>query len=171
MTRASSLTRLPAYPLTLTLLLGLLFVAGSLGCERPRQDAPLDSVTVNAGLDPKNHQILAMVDYFKAHGVELVHDRGGWWRVTQPATPGFDVEVSLRSFPERASAYQMRDAVGRINLAYLLNAEAHVAMSYPSLKGAQPGGATDVHFNELSKKLERLFQEYRPASTSSDSAP
>jgi hypothetical protein len=42
----------------LTLLLGLLFIAGSLGCEGPRQEAPLDNVTLNAGLDPKNPRIL-----------------------------------------------------------------------------------------------------------------
>lgn len=40
----------------LTLLLGLLFIAGSFGCEGPRQEAPLDNLTVNAGHDPKNHR-------------------------------------------------------------------------------------------------------------------
>jgi hypothetical protein len=151
----------------LTLLLGLLFIAGSLGCEGPRQEAPLDNVTVNAGLDPKNPRILALVDYFEAQGVELVHDSAGWWRVTRPATPKVDVIVSLRSFPESASAYQMRDALARINLAYLLNAGAHVAMSYPGLRGARPGAIADVRIVELQTRLERLFQEYRPASADS----
>jgi hypothetical protein len=164
MTRAAPLTRLPAYPPTLTLLLGLLFIAGSLACEGPRQEARLDNATLNAGLDPKNPRILALVDYFKAQGVELVHDSAGWWRVTQPATPGVDVIVSLRYFPERASAYQMRDALARINLAYLLNADARVAMSYPSLRGARPGAIIDVRIRDLQTRLERLFQEYRPDS-------
>ena len=164
MTRAGPLTRLPAYPPRLPLLLGLLCIAGSLGCERPRQEPPLDDTTLNAGLDPKNPRILALVDYFEAQGIGLVHDSAGWWRVTWPATPGLDVIVSLRSFPERASAYQLRDAVARINLAYLLNADARVAMSYPSLRGARPGAITDLSIRDLQTRLERLFQAYRPDS-------
>jgi hypothetical protein len=149
----------------LTVLLGLLFIAGSLGCEGPKQ-VPLDNATLNAGLDPKNHQILALVGYFESQGVELTHDRTGWWRVTQPATPDFDVMVSLRSFPESASADQLRESLTRINLAYLLNAPAHVAMSYPSLRGGRPGATTDARFVELKARLERLFHEYRPAAAS-----
>jgi hypothetical protein len=148
----------------LSLLLGLLCLAGSLGCERPRQEAPLDNTTLNAGLDPKNPRILALVDYLEGHDVELVHDSAGWWRVTRPATPGLDVRVSLRSFPENASAYQMRDALTRINLAYLLNPGAGVAMSYPGFRGARPGTITDVRIAELQSRLERLFQAYRPDS-------
>jgi hypothetical protein len=163
MTRADPLTRLPAYPPTLTLLLGLLCIAGSLGCEGPRQEAPLDNAALNAGLDPKNPRILALVDFFEAQGVELVHDSAGWWRVTPPPTSGLDVIVSLRSFPENASAYQMRDALARINLAYLLNPDARVAMSYPGLRGARPGARADLPLIQLQKRLERLFQEYRPA--------
>jgi hypothetical protein len=145
----------------LTVLLSLLFIAGSLGCEGPKQEAPIDNATLNAGLDPKNRQILGLVDYFEAQGVELMHDRTGWWRVTRPATPDFDVMVSLRSFPESASADQLRESLTRINLAYLLNAPAHVAMSYPSLRGGRPGATADARFVELKAKLERLFLEYR----------
>ena len=148
----------------LTLLFGLLCLAGSLGCEGPRQEVPLDNTTLNAGLDPKNPRILALVDYFEAQGVELVHDSAGWWRVTRPATPGLDVIVSLRSFPENASPYQLRDALTRINLAYLLNPGARVAMSYPGLRGARPKATTDVRIRELQTRLERLFQAYRPDS-------
>ena len=164
MTRAGPLTRLPAYPPRLPLLLGFLLIAGSLGCEHPRQEPPLDNTTLNAGLDPKNPRILALVDYFEAQGIGLVHESAGWWRVTRPATPGLDVIVSLRSFPERASAYQLRDAVARINLAYMLNADARVAMSYPGLRGARPGAITDLSIRDLQTRLERLFQAYRPDS-------
>jgi len=148
----------------LTLLLGFLLIAGSLGCEPPRREPPLENAALNAGLDPRNPRVLALVDYFEAQGVELVHDSAGWWRVTRPAPPELDVIVSLRSFPERSSAYQMRDALTRINLAYLLNTEARVAMSYPGLRGAQSGAITDVRIGELQTRLERLFQEYRPPS-------
>jgi hypothetical protein len=152
----------------LTLLLGFLLIAGSLGCEGPRREAPLDNASLNAGLDPKNPRILALVDYFEAQGVELAHDSGGWWRVTRPAPPGVDVIVSLRSFPERASAYQMREALARINLPYLLNADARVAMSYPGVREARPGATTDFRIVALQTRLERLFQGYRPASPPDD---
>jgi|SRR4026209_2720954 len=145
----------------------LFLLAGSLGCEGPRPEPPLENATLNAGLDPRNPRILALVDYFEAHGVELVHDSAGWWRVTRPAPPEFDVIVSLRSFPP-ASAYQMRDALARINLAYLLNADARLAMSYPSLRGAPPGAIVDVRTRDLQARLERLFQAYRPASPPDD---
>ena len=59
----------------LTLLLGLLCLAGSLSCEAPKREVPLDHATLNAGLDPKNQQVLALVEYFESQGVELVHDR------------------------------------------------------------------------------------------------
>lgn len=142
----------------LTILLGVLCMAGSLGCEGPKQDAPLDNATINAGLDPQNQRIVALVAHFEAHGIKLVHERGGWWRVTRPANLDSDVIVSLRSFPEGASADQMRNALMQINLAYLLNAPAHVAMSYPSVRGAGPGALTEARF----VTLKRLFQEYQP---------
>ena len=145
-----------------TVLLGLLIMAGSLGCEGPKQDAPLDTATINAGLDPQNSRIVALVAHFETHGIKLVHERGGWWRVTQPANLGSDVIVSLRSFPESASADQMQNALMQINLAYLLNARGHVAMSHPGLRGAGPGAPTGTRFVALKATLERLFQEYQP---------
>jgi hypothetical protein len=68
------------------------------------------------------------------------------------------------SFPENASASQLHESLAGVNLAYVLNTGAHVAMSYPSLWGAQPADTADVRFVELKAKLERLFQEYRPKS-------
>jgi hypothetical protein len=45
----------------LTVLLGVLFIAGSLGCEGPKPDPPLDNATINAGLDPRSPRIFALV--------------------------------------------------------------------------------------------------------------
>jgi hypothetical protein len=146
----------------LTVLLGILFIAGSLGCEGPKQDPPLDNAAINAGLDPQDHRILALVAHLDAHGIKLVHERAGWWRVTQPANLDADVMVSLRAFPEGASADQMQNALMRINLAYRLNARAHVAMSYPSMRGGGPGATRETRFVALKATLERLFQEYQP---------
>jgi hypothetical protein len=74
------------------------------------------------------------------------------------------VIVSLRAFPEGASAEQLREALTGINLAYLLNAEAQVAMSHPGVRGGGPVAMKDVRFISLKTELERLFQEYRPTS-------
>ena len=52
---------------------------------------------INAGLDPEDHRIVALVAHFEAHGIKLLHERGGWWRVTEPANLDYDVIVSPRS--------------------------------------------------------------------------
>jgi hypothetical protein len=52
----------------------------------------------------------------------------------------------------------MREAINLINLAYMLNAHAHVAMSYLSIRGEVGPGKSEV----VLKKLERLFHDYRP---------
>jgi hypothetical protein len=148
----------------LTVLLGVLLMAGSLGCEGPHQDPPLSNAVINAGLDPKDHRILALAAHFERHGIKLINERDGWWRVTEPADPGYEVILSLRAFPEGASADQLRNAVERINLAYLLNVDAHVAMSYPGMRGTGLGASRDTGFVALKAKLERLFQEYRRPS-------
>jgi hypothetical protein len=145
----------------LSVLLGVLFIAGSLGCEGPKRDPPLDTRTINAGLDPGNPLIVGLVTHFGTHGIKLVHERG-WWRVIDPANPDYDVIVSLRAFPEAATLDQMQFALMQINLAYRLNAPAHVAMSYPSLRGARPGATKEPRYVTLMGTLERLFQEYRP---------
>jgi hypothetical protein len=56
----------------------------------------------------------------------------------------------------------MQNALMQINLAYVLNAPAHVAMSYPSLRRSRPEDTGDGRFVELKAKLERLFREYQP---------
>jgi hypothetical protein len=137
---------------------------GSLACGGPNREPPLDNNVINAGLDPTNPRILGLVAHFEANGIHLVHDRGGWWRVTQPASPDFEVMVSLRAFPEGASVNQIEEALTQINLAYLLNPMARVAMSYPSIRGGRPETVKDARFIRLKVELERLFHEYRPAS-------
>jgi hypothetical protein len=147
---------------TLTVLLGVLVIAQWLGCEGPKENAPIDNTALNAGLNPQNHRVVAMVAHFETHGIRLAHESGGWWRVTEPGGLGHDVMVSLRALPEGASADQMQNALLQINLAYLLNAPAHVAMSYPSVRGAGPAATTEARFLALKDTLERLFREYQP---------
>jgi hypothetical protein len=126
---------------------------GSLVCGGPNREPP---------------RILGLVAHFEAHGIHLVHDRGGWWRVTQQANPDFEAMVSLRAFPEGASVNQIEEALTQINLAYLLNPKARVAMSYPSIRGARPETVKDARFIRLKVELGRLFREYQPASAKPD---
>jgi hypothetical protein len=57
----------------LMLLTGLLFVGwGSRGCKGTEQRAPLDNTVLNAGLDPHNPQVLALVPSSEPHGVRQV---------------------------------------------------------------------------------------------------
>src|SRR5262249_52097727 len=76
----------------------------------------LDEATFNAGLDPNDRRIVALVSWLKHKGVTLEYagspDGGGWWRVTEPKTlDQYDVAFSIRSFPSWASEKQMREAL------------------------------------------------------------
>ena len=42
----------------LIVLLGILFIAGSLGCEGPKQDAPLDNAAINAGRTESDYRLV-----------------------------------------------------------------------------------------------------------------
>jgi hypothetical protein len=57
-------------------MLGLLCIAGSLGCEGPRKEAPLDNATLNAGLDP-NYRPAAQSRATQWKSVVYAHRTGG----------------------------------------------------------------------------------------------
>jgi hypothetical protein len=97
----------------------LLFMATCLltaviaGCGQSRPDdervpaavsaRQLDQATFNAGLDPNDKRIVALVAWLKHKGVTLQYagspEGGGWWRVTEPKTSeDYDVTFSIRSF-------------------------------------------------------------------------
>ncbi len=83
-------------------ILGPWLVAAVLvGCGPPRV---LDETTFNAGLDPSDRRIVALVAWLKHKGVTLEYTGsavgGGWWKLTEPKTPAdYDVVFSIRSFP------------------------------------------------------------------------
>jgi len=142
--------------LVLLVALGLgLSVAG--GPSVPA--APLELSVINAGLDPKNPKIVKLVAHFQANGIRLEHDGVSAWRVTQPAIPKFNVNISLRAFPDSASAEQMQDSFALMSLGYLLNAKAHVAMSYPWLSGGSMD-TKDPRFVALQAELKRVFDKF-----------
>ncbi len=89
--------------------------------------------------------------------------------MVDPKSEGYVVIVRFRTFPEGTTEKQMRDHLGMINLAYMLNVPARLAMSYPSLESAD----LNVKLPKLddlpvAKKLRRLFEEYRPAPPKAD---
>jgi hypothetical protein len=139
------------------------------GCGPPR---PLDDATFNAGLDPNDKRIVALVSWLKHKGVTLEYtgsaEGGGWWRVTEPkASDEYDVGFSIRTFPSWASEEQMREALD-INLAYMLNAPAHLAMSYGGYHGKHADAKHPKSEDELpkvnglpvTKAVEQWFKEY-----------
>jgi len=110
------------------------------------------------------------VSWLKDRGVTLEYTPAhGDWRVTQPKTrDGYDVIFSIRSFPEWASEEQMRKGLD-VNLAYMLNAPAHLAMSFAGGRAHQRA-KTPKSEDELpkldglpiTKAVEKLFKEYDP---------
>lgn len=167
----------------LRILAGWLVTGGIVGCgpssphdDRARTDVSerqLDDATFSAGLDPSDTRIVALVSWLKHKGVTLEYtgsaEGGGWWKVVQPKTPAdYDVVFSIRSFPAWASEKQMREALD-INLAYQLNAPAHLAMSFGGCTGTQAEAElpkTDevlpmVNGVPVTQAVEQWFMEYK----------
>ena len=145
--------------------------------DRVQVDAPrreLDKATFNAGLDPNDNRIIALVSWLKLKGVTLEYSKssegnGRWWRVTEPTSSAdYDVIFSIRSFPSWASEAQMREALD-LNLAYMLNAQAHLAMSYGGTQGRHAEAQHPKNDDELPKvggspvttAVEQWFMEYK----------
>jgi hypothetical protein len=161
-----------------------LLTAAVAGCGRSRPAVDLeqaegsarqpDRVTVAAGFDPIDRRIVDLVAWLKHKGVTLeltggAEDHTGW-RVTQPRpSEEYDVVFSIRSFPPQASEEQMRKALD-VNLAYLLNARARLAMSHGGLTGRHPEAKLPKSDDELPKvnglavttAAQRWFKEYEP---------
>ena len=134
---------------------------------------PSEEVSVNSGHDPNDKRTIAFVSWLKQKGVTLEYARnpgdGGPWRVTQPKISAeYDVVFSIRAFPSGAPEKQMRDAL-EVNLAYVLNAKAHLAMSYAGYQGRYPEAKLPASEDELPKvgglpvstAVEQWFKEYK----------
>ena len=141
--------------------------------DRPTIQA-LDADTINAGLNPNDPRIRALVAYLGAHGLTLIHRKDGYWRVVEADESDWDLVVSIRSFPAAATDAQMRRALESIGLAYMLNAPAHLAMSLADFSGSDrdPGSYPRSDFSKpkamenkdvrFGNKLNALFLRYVP---------
>ncbi len=112
----------------------------------------ISNQVLNEGANPLQAQILALVEFFSDNGIKLRHEESSYWRVVEPEGSG--IKVSLRTFPRRASEQQMRSALQRLNLAYILNPHAFMSMSCPI-------GNSEHDTNEIGQKLQKLFLDYR----------
>ena len=107
--------------------------------------------------------IQAVVAHFERNGIKLQPDGRGEWVVADPKGDGYEVVVSLRTFPAGATEKEMQDALKGINLAYILNAPARVAMSHPGLRATDPAKKLPkLDEVPVAAKLESLFKEYPP---------
>ena len=158
-----------------------LWIAALVGCEQSSEQddraqaqvaAPqADQATVHLQLDLKDERIVALVAWLKRQGATLEYVTGGEWRVTQPKiSDKYEVVFHIRSFPPDASEEQMRGAVNNVNLAYMLNAPAHLAMSYAGFRGKHAEAESLKSDEELpkvdgvpiTKAVERWFIKYNP---------
>jgi hypothetical protein len=115
-------------------------------------------------LIPDDAPIKAIVAHFAKNGIKLQRDERDWWVVVDPKADGYEVVLHLRTFPVGTTEKEMRDFLRRINLAYMLNAPARVAMSYPGARVTDPEKKPPKREDlPVAVKLERLFKEYRPS--------
>jgi hypothetical protein len=105
------------------------------------------------------------IAYLRRNGIEAERDLtsgSDCWRVVRPATEDYSVTFVLIFFPTGATEPQMDEEVLKISLATMLNAPAHVAMSYPFTRAAKPpdSGFPDAEQDPTCKRLTELFQRY-----------
>lgn len=113
---------------------------------------------------PDDTPIKAVVAHFAKNGVKLEKEKeGNYWVVTDPKTDGYDVIVAWRTWPAKATEEEMQAELKTINLGFLLNAPARVAMSVPSLRSTGPANKLPLPDQApVVAKLQKLFKEYRP---------
>jgi hypothetical protein len=152
-------------------------VMAAAGCGAPHsrsQDNPAnvrergERAPLNLNHDPNDKRIVAFVEWLRHKGVVLKYE-GGEWKVSEPhVSKDYVASFRISSFPIWASTEQMRHALD-VNLAYQLNARAHLAMSYASISATRPDSTLPQSDDELPKveglpvttAVERWFMEYR----------
>ncbi|MBX9689322.1 MAG: hypothetical protein K2X27_21615 [Candidatus Obscuribacterales bacterium] len=112
----------------------------------------IENAALNEGLNPNQAQVRALIEYFVKNGLRLEHSDASYWRLP---VADQELRVSIRTFPRLATEQQMRSALLRINLAYILNADAKMAMSYPVSK------PENARMHETAERLKNLFLAYR----------
>ena len=153
----------------------LTFLAGCGGHNEPTSPIPKPPTAPVADQVPVPKPLAAsvadpiplFVDYLGRNGIVLEEDRelSFWWKVAGgPSEEPYDVVVALKSFPPDQTPAGMETELLGVSLAFLLNAPARLAMSYPSLRGRYPGvidePPPDLESLPVAKELLRLFKAY-----------
>jgi hypothetical protein len=115
------------------------------------------------------------ITYLSTNGIVAERDFSSWsdsWRVVRPATKNYSVEFVMIFFPPEATEQQMSHELIGISLGTMLNAPAHLAMSYPFYRAAKPpdSGFPILEQNPTRKRLIELFRRYDRASAGSRKA-
>lgn len=118
--------------------------------------------------DKPDPQIQAVVDYFGKHGFKMEKAKEGGWHVIDPKYDGWYINLYFKSFPADATEEAIRKQLQQINLAFMLNVPARLAMSYPGLRGDAPGEPKfkqpDLKKLGIHDKMIKLFMDYRPGA-------
>jgi len=112
------------------------------------------------------------ITYLRGNGIVAERDLSGWsdsWRVIRPATKDYWVEFVLIFFPTEATAEQMHNELGRISLGMMLNAPAHLAMSFPNYRAPKvpDSGWPNAEQDPTCNRIKDLFNHYKRASSAS----
>ncbi len=123
-------------------------------------------IPVTQADDKPDPQIQAVVDYFGKHGFKMLKSKEGGWDVIDPKYDGWYINVYFKSFPANTTEEEMWKALWQINLAFMPNVPAKLAMSYPGLRADAPGEPTfkapDLQKLGIYDKMIKLFKDYRP---------
>ena len=135
-----------------------------------RQALPQARVEFNrmAEGDPDGER--EFITYLRDNGIETERDLSSWpdcWRVIRPATSDYSVAFVLIFFPTDATAQQMHNRLLATSLATILNAPAHVAMSYPfySASKVPDSELPNPEQEPTCNRIKDLFNHYKRGST------
>jgi hypothetical protein len=116
--------------------------------------------------DKPDPQIQAVVDYFGKHGFKMEKAKEGGWHVIDPKYDGWYINLYFKSFPADATEDALRKQLQQVNVAFMLNVPARLAMSYPGLRGDAPGEPKfkppDLKKLGIHDKMIKLFMDYCP---------
>jgi hypothetical protein len=132
----------------------------NLGCLEDATPEELAANTIAAQF-PSNKIPETVAHMAEMLGIKLERI-DGWWVVTDPKGDGYEVVISLRSFPAGTTEKEMQDVLKTINLAHMLNAPARLAMSRPGLRITDPAKKPKLDQIPVTAKLEKLFKGYPP---------
>ena len=103
------------------------------------------------------------VEYLAKNGIKLEHKENIMWLVTDPKAEGYAVIVYFRTFRADATVQAIEEELKTINLAFMFNADARLAMSHPGLQGNDIKKLPSLKDVPEVAKLSKLFKEYQPA--------